>query len=971
MIIKKFCSIFLAIVILAGFFGTSGFRINGSVSSIENVNAVTGTVKVGVLVPQTGALSFIAPGILDGIKTAAFEVNASSEFPFNIELVVRDTGSSPSQAITAYNELNSSGTELIIGPTGSTVAMSVVDLAQQDQNVLISYSTTSPSLSNASLDFFFRTIPSDANQSEGLASLLNYLTHQNIVVVHQNDDYGNWSADSFVSLFTGLGGNVLTQLSFAVGTVDFSSIISSINAQSSADGVVLISFNTEGELFVTQARSNGMNLPLYTSDAIDQNNLASVPEAELITGIKTIGGVPGVGRYDQFLTILTDCNTAGVCTAGNIPGIFADYAYDAMYVGALAINKSTTYDGAIIKSNMAAAGASFIGATGNKTFSSLGDPLFGTYEFWQIHNAQVHPVGTFSSITGVLLNDQFIRQYKPHAPIFITSNAQLNASFPGMGTLNDPVRIEGYNITSSSGILISISGTTFYFRIANNYLDGLMTSDLGIQLSNVINGRIENNSVNNNSGMGINIINGSQNNTILNNTVINHNQGDYGINLWNSNYNLVESNTLFNNSGGIQLDNSNNNFVINNSIFDGFQALNFYFGSNNNTFTDNAIFSHDFGFVVDSNNNTIANNAIYDNDINFINGNNNNFTNNVFYNNYNPNDPAGIRISPGASGNIFARNDFSQNSIDFSQVDDSGTNTLFLNNYWSDWTGTGAYSIQGDTGNQDSSPLLNPFHLSVPVIIIPTTDNLTLSDIVLMQWDVSSDSVDHPLTYSIFYSTNDGSSWIELVSDLTLTNYPLDTNTFSDGTQILFRVHTVDSVGFIAKGTSLGTFLIANSLHQLTSPVLSSPLGGSNLTGQVDIRWSPAVDSWNHGVVYDIYYSPDEGTTWISLISDLSSASYTWDTTTVDDGLSYQIKVVATCLLGLTSEDVTDGTFIIKNLSPTSTSPTSTSPTSTSPTSTSIPSSTTSLTTTSGLTGFVFFLTILIFLFIRKKKTVQ
>ncbi|MFX0015515.1 MAG: hypothetical protein ACFE98_13065, partial [Candidatus Hermodarchaeota archaeon] len=44
--------------------------------------------------------------------------------------------------------------------------------------------------------------------------------------------------------------------------------------------------------------------------------------------------------------------------------------------------------------------------------------------------------------------------YIEHGPITITSDFQLNNSgYPGNGTIDDPIRIEGYNITFSSGDL--------------------------------------------------------------------------------------------------------------------------------------------------------------------------------------------------------------------------------------------------------------------------------------------------------------------------------------------------------------------------------------------------------------------------------------------------------------------------------------------------------------------------------------
>ena len=84
--------------------------------------------------------------------------------------------------------------------------------------------------------------------------------------------------------------------------------------------------------------------------------------------------------------------------------------------------------------------------------------------------------------------------YIERGPISITSDFQLNNSgFPGNGTIDDPIRIEGYNITSSSGTLISISDTTYYFRIANCLINGMSTAGDGISFSNVIHGSIDNN----------------------------------------------------------------------------------------------------------------------------------------------------------------------------------------------------------------------------------------------------------------------------------------------------------------------------------------------------------------------------------------------------------------------------------------------------------------------------------------------
>ncbi|MFX0122534.1 MAG: hypothetical protein ACFFAE_02795, partial [Candidatus Hodarchaeota archaeon] len=65
---------------------------------------------------------------------------------------------------------------------------------------------------------------------------------------------------------------------------------------------------------------------------------------------------------------------------------------------------------------------------------------------------------------------------------------------------------------------------------------------------------------------------------------------------------------------------------------------------------------------------------------------------------------------------------------------------------------------------------------------------------------------------------------------------------------------------------------------------------------------------------YSLYYSSDEGDNWVLFASDVTTPNYTWNTFTVPDGNHYQIKVVATCSMGLTTEAVSDGLFAIHNV---------------------------------------------------------
>ncbi|MFW9906520.1 MAG: NosD domain-containing protein [Candidatus Thorarchaeota archaeon] len=690
--------------------------------------------------------------------------------------------------------------------------------------------------------------------------------------------------------------------------------------------------------------------------------------------------------------------------------------------------------------------------------------------------------------------------YIEHGPITITSDVQLNNSgYPGNGTLDDPIRIEGYNITFSSGDLISISDTQYYFTITNCLLNGLTTASNGIKLENVANSRIENSFISNTGDSGLYLIFSgdniifnntientgigmdlelSDNNLIMNNTIT-ESQGWTQINLWDSSLNTLANNTIQSSDGGIaMLSSSQENTFTQNTVHH--CGGMFIEASSDNLVSDNTFYNNTVGVKVEnaSGTNIIANTILnsscqgiwcrftnfttvtqntvwnsFTSGIILRNDTDGNITNNICYNNgliARPGQPLyedeyatggitavgprilisendvnnnyhngilylgedsnisdnivrtngrngiavtgnytiierndisgntkkgiflgaisyqlnitrnlcydnaeyGLAITLDSSRHYIYNNDFMNNNVGGVQATDNGSSNTFEYNYWNDWSRIGLYTIDGDEGNQDFSPLANPYHMTAPSITTPTTDNTTLEGDVVIQWTTSSDAFSHSLTYSVLCSPNDGGSWTTLASGLTTTTYTWDTTTIADGT-ILLKVQVEDSIGFIAETVLATSFLIDN--EGLTEPTVLSPNGGETLTGIFTIKWTAAVDSMDHAVSYTVYYSLDEGATWIEVASGLTTTSYAWNTTTAPNGFSYLIKVVAICSAKTTSEDVSDDTFSVQNEEQTSTITTTTAPS-------------TPIGPTPGITGVIILSTLAIVVIGRKRR---
>ncbi|MFX1336681.1 MAG: NosD domain-containing protein [Promethearchaeota archaeon] len=89
-----------------------------------------------------------------------------------------------------------------------------------------------------------------------------------------------------------------------------------------------------------------------------------------------------------------------------------------------------------------------------------------------------------------------------------------------------------------------------------------------------------------------------------------------------------------------------------------------------------------------------------------------------------------------------------------------------------------------------------------------------------------------------------------------------------------------------------------------------SPSGGGTYFGLIPIT-CPVVS--NHEVFYTISYSANNGSSWVTLVSGLTTLPYLWDTTTVDDGDQYLIRINVTCTCGATDVTTSNSPFTIHN----------------------------------------------------------
>jgi ABC-type branched-subunit amino acid transport system substrate-binding protein len=212
-------------------------------------------LKIGILLPKTGALGFQGPPMFAGVRLAVKEINeAGGVLGAQVALEDGDDGTSPDVANATVDRLIAAGVHVIIGAGASGVSKAVLPKVIAASRLMISPSATSDELT--SLDdkgLFFRTSPPDVLQAKALTDIVMRDGHTKIAIIARDDSYGKGLANNVQNNLQAAGikaANLKVQMYKGKDSfdpkVDLDSVFNPIARQVKsfgADGILLIGFD--------------------------------------------------------------------------------------------------------------------------------------------------------------------------------------------------------------------------------------------------------------------------------------------------------------------------------------------------------------------------------------------------------------------------------------------------------------------------------------------------------------------------------------------------------------------------------------------------------------------------------------------------------------------------------------------------------------------------------------------------------
>jgi ABC-type branched-subunit amino acid transport system substrate-binding protein len=303
------------------------------------------TVKLGILMPETGDLASVGQPIRDGALLPAVQLE-DADVPVSIDTQVEDTATDPQQGIQAANALVNAGYPMVTGPASSGVNLQVAQQVFIPNSVVgCSPSSTSPNVTGLDdNDFIFRTAPSDALQGQVMAQVADEkLGDSTASTMYVNNDYGQALSDSFVSSFRDEhSGSINETVAFEKEKSSYTSELETALSDSPSL-LVIIGYPASGiQIFRDfYADFSDSDVDILVTDGLRDSTLPDEVGNDManVTGTAPLASGPGREFYDQLYTD----------EYGAEPGVFTAQAYDASAVLILANAYAGSNDGAAVR----------------------------------------------------------------------------------------------------------------------------------------------------------------------------------------------------------------------------------------------------------------------------------------------------------------------------------------------------------------------------------------------------------------------------------------------------------------------------------------------------------------------------------------------------------------------------------------------------------------------------------------------
>ena len=316
-------------------------------------------VKIGVVLPTSGAIATFGQENINGLKLAMEKIKKTSHQ--KLVLFVEDDKSEAIEATNAIRKLlNVDKVSVVIGEVTSSNTLAMAPIAQENKVPLFSPAATNVKVTQIG-NFISRACFTDDFQGVVMAKFAvnNLKKKKGLIIIDNSSDYSKGLGAAFKAEFIKNGGKLVTdeELTYVQKDMDFQSLLRKVK-RANPDVIFLPGYYQEAGLIIKQARALGINAPFLGGDGWDSPKLFEIAGPAIKGNFISSHFAPD-DKDPKVQAFVKDYEKA----YKSKPGAMAALGYDAISIVADAINRAKSTKSADINDAILAT-KNFPGVTG-------------------------------------------------------------------------------------------------------------------------------------------------------------------------------------------------------------------------------------------------------------------------------------------------------------------------------------------------------------------------------------------------------------------------------------------------------------------------------------------------------------------------------------------------------------------------------------------------------------------------------
>ena len=365
-------------------------------------------VDVGMMVPEHGTWTedeAMAGRGNDDFNNYLEEIGA----PWRMNLVWEDTGYDPVVALEKIQVLNSKGIKFVLGPKTTGEIHHIKSYADSNDMVLISPSSTWPSL--AIVDNIFRMIPNYTHQGKVLALLFQEKGIKAVIPIYRGDDWGDSIYESTKNSFEALGGVMDEGIRYSpeaetsayhVKASMLSDLVDKYTDQYPVDKVAVLMIElSEKTVHLLGSAASFDNLDSvrwFGSDGSSRYKaLVDDPTTSaFLQDVSFVSTMFGTSRNDVY----ADVQEYFMNYKDRIPSPEIFSIYDSIWVLGKTILETDSIDPLTVRDAITDVASRHTGTIGTINLNEFGDFATPSYDLWSVRDGKWYKSGYFDADSG-------------------------------------------------------------------------------------------------------------------------------------------------------------------------------------------------------------------------------------------------------------------------------------------------------------------------------------------------------------------------------------------------------------------------------------------------------------------------------------------------------------------------------------------------------------------------------------------